>query len=69
LQSLEVARSSDQIIRAALESSIIDFEDAVSGEAANAIVLEFIVLGNIVDFRNSSFPAILPEELVAIIKI
>jgi len=65
LQHLQVASVTDEVIRAALQSSITDFEDAVTGEAANAAGVEVIVTRNTPDFVDSSIPTVLPEEFLA----
>lgn len=64
LQHIQVASVTDEVIRAALQSSIKDFEDAVTSEAANAVGVEVIVTRNITDFVSSSVPAVLPEEFL-----
>jgi len=48
-----------------LQSSITDFEDAVTSEAANAAGVEVIVTRNALDFAASAIPAALPEEFLA----
>jgi hypothetical protein len=53
------------VIRAALRSSIADFEDAVTSEAANTTGVEVIVTRNTPDFAASALPAVLPEEFLA----
>ena len=65
LQHLQVAGVTDEVIRAALQSSMTDFEDAVTSEAANASGVEVIVTRNTSDFVTSSIPAVLPEEFLA----
>ncbi|WP_293102720.1 PIN domain-containing protein [Moorena sp. SIO3I6] len=65
LERIEVASITDQVIRAALQSSMTDFEDAVSSEAALALGLDLIVTRNISDFVSSSVPVMLPEEFLA----
>lgn len=65
LQRLQVASVTDEVIRMALQSSITDFEDAVTSEAAKAEGLEIIVTRNKSDFAASSVPAMLPEEFLA----
>ncbi len=55
------------MIRAALQSPITDFEDAVTSEAAKAIGLEIVVTRNISDFVNSAVPAMLTEDFLAIL--
>jgi predicted nucleic-acid-binding protein len=65
LQHLQIASVTDAVIRAALRSSITDFEDAVTSEAANATGVEVIVTRNTSDFVASTLPAVLPEEFLA----
>jgi len=65
LQRIQVASVTDEVVRAALQSSITDFEDAVTIEAANAAGVEVIVTRNMADFVASSVPAVLPEEFLA----
>jgi predicted nucleic-acid-binding protein len=65
LQHLQVANVTDEVIRAALQSSMADFEDAVTSEAANAAGVEVIVTRNTPDFAASVIPAVLPAEFLA----
>jgi len=65
LQHLQVASVTDEIIRAVLQSSITDFEDAVTSEVAKAAGVEVIVTRNTPDFVASGIPAVLPEEFLA----
>ncbi len=65
LQRLQVASVTDEVIRQALQSSIADFEDAVTSAAASVAGLEMIVTRNTSDFVTSSVPAIRPEEFLA----
>ena len=64
LQRIQIASVTDEVIRAALQSPITDFEDAVTSEAANAIGLDVIVTRNISDFVNSEITAMLPEDFL-----
>ena len=64
LQHIQVASVTNEVIRAALQSPITDFEDAVTSEAANAVSTEVIVTRNISDFGASRIPAMLPEEFL-----
>ncbi|WP_017324356.1 PIN domain-containing protein [Synechococcus sp. PCC 7336] len=66
LQHLQVASVTDVVIRAALQSSMTDFEDAVTSEAANVAGVEVIVTRNKSDFTASAIPALLPDEFLAI---
>ena len=65
LQQIQVVSVTDEVVRSALQSSIADFEDAVTSEAAFAAGLEVIVTRNIPDFVASSVPAMRPEEFLA----
>ena len=65
LQRIQVASVTDEVIRQALQSSIADFEDAVTSAAASVAGLEMIVTRNTSDFVTSSVPAIRPEEFLA----
>lgn len=65
LQHLQVASVTDAVIRAALQSSMPDFEDAVTSEAANVAGAEVIVTRNKSDFATSAIPALLPDEFLA----
>jgi hypothetical protein len=65
LEYLQVANVTDEVIRAALQSSMADFEDAVTSEAANASGVELIVTRNTPDFAASPVPAVSPEEFLA----
>ena len=67
LERIQVASVTDGVIRQALESSIKDFEDAVTSAAANAIGLEVIVTRNTSDFAASSVPAMPPEDFLAML--
>lgn len=66
LQHLQVASVTDEVIRAALQSAMTDFEDAVTSEAANAVGVEVIVTRNTSDFAVSATPAVLPAEFLAL---
>lgn len=65
LQHIQVASVTDRVIRAALQSSITDFEDAVTSEAAKVMGLDIIITRNVSDFVNSSIPATLPDNFLA----
>ncbi len=64
LQQIQVASVTDEVIRQALQSSITDFEDAVTSMAAVLAGLEIIMTRNTSDFTASSVPAMLPEEFL-----
>jgi predicted nucleic-acid-binding protein len=63
LQNLQVASVTDEVIRAALQSSMTDFEDAVTSEAANASRVEVIVTRNTSDVVASSILAVSEARL------
>ena len=65
LQRLQVASVTDEVIRAALQSPMTDFEDAVTSEAAKVVGIETIVTRNTSDFVTSPVPTMLPEEFLA----
>lgn len=67
LELIQVAQVPDPVIRAALQSPMADFEDAVTSAAASATNLELIVTRNCPDFALSPIPAIFPEDLVAML--
>lgn len=61
LEHLQIANVTSEVIRAALESKMTDFENAVTSEAAKAAGVEVIVTRNISDFVESTIPAVSPE--------
>ena len=67
LQHLQVASVTNQVIMAALPSSITDFKNAVTIEAATAAGVEVIVTRNTPDFAASTIPAVSPEEFLVIL--
>jgi len=58
---LDVGKS---VLIAALNSGMLDFEDAVQASVAAVAGIDFIVTRNKRDFRQSPVPAVLPEELL-----
>lgn len=62
---IQVASIIDKIIRAALQISIMDFEDAVTNEAANATHIDITVTRNTADFVASLVPAVSIEVFPA----
>ncbi|MEO0377489.1 MAG: PIN domain-containing protein [Cyanobacteria bacterium P01_A01_bin.17] len=66
-QHLQVAAVTDEVIRAALQSAMTDFEDAVTSEAARMAGVENIVTRNSSDFLNSNVPSLLPAEFLALL--
>ena len=64
LQHLQVASVTDEVIRQALNSPMVDFEDGVTSAAALTAGLEIIVTRNTPDFVASLVPAMLPDEFL-----
>ncbi|MGB3616427.1 MAG: PIN domain-containing protein [Elainellaceae cyanobacterium] len=64
MRHLQVAGVTDGVIRAALQSPIADFEDAVVSEAASFAEVNVIVTRNTSDFAASIVPTVLPEEFL-----
>ena len=67
LQILNVAVVNDSIIRSALKSTMTDFEDAVTSEAAQVAGVELIVTRNIKDYASSPVPAVVPETFLTML--
>ena len=65
LQIFDVIEIGKTLLEKAVLSNITDFEDAVIVESAKAKKIDYIITRNIKDFRNSSVPAMLPEEYLA----
>ena len=57
----------EKLLNKALGSSISDFEDAVIEASASDRKAEYILTGNIKDFKKSIIQAITPEELLRIL--
>ncbi|MCL2480857.1 MAG: PIN domain-containing protein [Spirochaetaceae bacterium] len=62
LKIFDVLEINKTILEKAVVSNIADFEDAVIVESAKEKKIDYIITRNIKDFKNSSIPAILPEE-------
>lgn len=65
---LQVAAVNQSVIKAALESPLADFEDAVLLEAARACGAQAIVTRNVRDFVAGDLPVYEPTELLAILR-
>jgi hypothetical protein len=65
LQHLQIADVTDEGIRAALQSAMPDFEDAVTSEAATATGVAVIITRRTSDFVASAIPAVPPAEFLA----
>jgi Predicted nucleic acid-binding protein, contains PIN domain len=57
-----------QIANALANENFNDLEDCIQAECAKSIQADYIVTRNIKDFVNSPITAILPEELLRIMK-
>ena len=66
LQKLKVATVNEVVISSALQSSMADFEDAVTSEAAKATQIEIIVTRNTKDYTSSPIQAIEPNTLLSL---
>ena len=64
-RKIKVHAVDKQTLMTAIDSEMTDFEDAVQASVAAVAELDFIVTRNKRDFRQSSVPALLPEELLA----
>lgn len=64
LSFLDVAHVDGAIINRALQSAVIDFEDAVSVEAAAAVSVDAIVTRDGADFKGSRVRAYSPSEFI-----
>ncbi|HEY89854.1 MAG TPA: PIN domain-containing protein [Thermoflexia bacterium] len=64
LQFMEVATVDKAIIRAALHSDIVDFEDAVQENAAKRQNIQVIITRNEADFQNSVLEIHNPESFL-----
>ncbi|MCL2487115.1 MAG: PIN domain-containing protein [Oscillospiraceae bacterium] len=68
LTILDVADVLKSDISAAFLSGMADLEDAVQASCANRIRADYIVTRDIRDFKNGVVPAILPEDMITIMK-
>jgi predicted nucleic acid-binding protein len=68
MNSFEIIEVNAEILNRALGSEVADFEDAVIEVSAKMKNSEFIVTRNIRDFKKSTVNAILPEELLVLLK-
>jgi predicted nucleic acid-binding protein len=65
LSVFRIAPVKESTLRLALESKIVDFEDAVQFAAAKEVSAEFIISRNISDYKKSEIPATTPELFLA----
>ncbi|RZM75225.1 PIN domain-containing protein [Leptolyngbya iicbica] len=64
LERLRVASITDEVVKAALQSPMSDFEDAVTVEAAKAAGIDSTVTRNLPDFAAASILVLPPEGLL-----
>ena len=57
-----VGASNDRISHAIDNEGFLDFEDALQAECAKTVDADYIVTGNIKDFKSSDIPAVTPDE-------
>ena len=67
LSTLEVAPVHGQVLKAALESEISDFEDAVIVEASRWAGADYIVTRDLGDFAKSPVPVYAPESFLGLL--
>lgn len=61
---IKVTDTKETDIEKALNSNISDFKDAVVSMIAERTKCKYILTRNIVDFKNSEVPAILPSDFI-----
>jgi predicted nucleic acid-binding protein len=69
MQFVQVVGVGEAVIREALNSTIVDFEDAVQESAAHTQAIQVIVTRNESDFENSTLKVHNPESLLAFLGI
>jgi predicted nucleic acid-binding protein len=62
-----VGIDNETITNAIRNENFPDVEDGLQSECAKEVNADFIVTRNISDFRNSSIPAILPEDFLQLV--
>ena len=67
LKTFIVVPTDSNILRAALTSSVKDYEDAVVEQAAILSGAQTIITRNIKDFKLSRVPAVTPEDYLALL--
>lgn len=59
-----VGVSHDEVIKAVKMESFKDFEDCLQDRCAESVNAKYIITRNLMDFTNSTVPAISPEEFL-----
>jgi len=65
IETFTVVPVDSTLLKRALKSRIIDYEDAVIEQAAIACGATVIITRNVKDFKASSLPALKPEEYLS----
>ena len=65
IETFTVVPVDSTLLKHALKSRIIDYEDAVIEQAAIACGATAIITRNVKDFKASSLPALKPEEYIS----
>ena len=68
IQIVDVVPVLESDINVALTSDFSDFEDAVQATCAARIKADYIVTRNVIDFKNSSVPAISPSNILSLLQ-
>lgn len=68
LEIFEVAPVNRSVIEEALQSKMIDFEDAVIGYAGNLVGVDLVVTQNTKDFKYSPIKAVDSGEFLAVMR-
>jgi len=68
MKNFAIIEINEKLLNKALGSNIGDFEDAVIEVSASDRKAEYILTGNIKDFKKSIVQAIAPEELIGMLK-
>ena len=64
----EIASVNRIVIESALKSKFTDFEDSVLHESARHAGVEYIIIRDIKDFKNSKIPVFTPTEFLSILE-
>ena len=67
LELFEIAPVNRSVIEEALQSKMVDFEDAVLAHAGNLVSVDAVITRNTKDFQQAPIKALDPIELIAIL--
>lgn len=62
-----VGTTHEEVIAALDNNSFIDFEDCIQSKCAKTAKADYLVTRNISDFSQSEIPAILPQDIIALL--